>query len=87
MYDEAEEMFDSRPVTIHTAADAEGMRKSGRLAATILDAMVEFVRPGLTTDEINTKCHEMIIAAGAVPAPLGYRGGNTPTRLWMCAPP
>ena len=67
-------MFDSRPVTVHTAADAEGMRKSGRLAATILDAMVEFVRPGITTDEINTKCHEMIIAAGAVPAPLGYRG-------------
>ncbi|MFZ4124825.1 MAG: type I methionyl aminopeptidase [Rickettsiales bacterium] len=74
MYDEAEDMFDSRPVTTHTAADFEGMRKSGLLAATILDAMVDFVRPGITTDEINTKCHEMILAAGAIPAPLGYRG-------------
>lgn len=74
MNDETEDSVDSRPVPMHSAADYEGMRKSGQLAASILDAMVEFVCPGITTDDINNKCHEMILAAGAIPAPLGYRG-------------
>lgn len=50
------------------------MRKAGELAASILDDMVDVVRVGITTDEINTICHNKIIAAGAIPAPLGYRG-------------
>jgi methionine aminopeptidase len=75
MYDDADEdMFDTRPVTKHSAADYDGMRKTGALAASVLDAMVDFVRPGITTEDINTECHKMIIAAGAIPAPLGYRG-------------
>lgn len=50
------------------------MHKAGALAASILDDMVGVVQPGITTDEINTICHNKIIAAGAIPAPLGYRG-------------
>lgn len=69
-----EPMTDGRSITLHTPADFEGMRKAGALAASILDDMVDVVRPGITTDEINRICHEKILAAGAIPAPLGYRG-------------
>lgn len=61
-------------VTIHTKEDMAGMRKAGDLAARVLDKMADTVAPGITTDEINTICHEMIIAEGAIPAPLNYKG-------------
>ncbi len=61
-------------ITIHDAADYAGMRKAGRLSAEILDELVAFIRPGITTDSINSYCHERIVEAGATPAPLGYRG-------------
>lgn len=73
--DEDEDLAeDSRSIKRHSAADFEGMRKAGALAASILDDMVSFVKPGMATDAINTYVHEKIVAAGAVPAPLGYRG-------------
>ena len=75
MQNDVEDYADSRPITIHrNAAEFEGMRKAGRLAAEILDAMFELVRPGITTNTINNACHYMILDAGATPAPLGYRG-------------
>ena len=67
-------MEDARKITIHNKDDYEGMRVSGRLAASVLDMIAEHIRPGITTDEINTLCHDMIIQAGATPAPLNYRG-------------
>ena len=50
------------------------MRKAGALAASILDDMFEMIEPGLTTNEINSYVHNKIIDAGAIPAPLDYRG-------------
>lgn len=67
-------MQDERKIIIHTAADFEGMRKAGRLAAEILDRIGEHVVPGVTTGALNDLCHGWIVAAGAIPAPLGYRG-------------
>ncbi|MFP5329379.1 MAG: type I methionyl aminopeptidase [Alphaproteobacteria bacterium] len=52
----------------------EGMRRAGRLAAEILDALVPHVVPGVTTDEIDSIVRRMTLEAGAVPATLGYRG-------------
>jgi methionyl aminopeptidase len=65
---------DHRPIIIHKAADYDGMRKAGRLAAEVLDMVAEHVKPGVTTDELNTLCHDMIVGVGATPAPLNYRG-------------
>lgn len=72
--DDDDTLFDSRTITLHGPEDFAGMRKAGLLAASILDDMVSFVQPGITTDAINDVCHQKIIAAGAIPAPLGYRG-------------
>ena len=65
---------DARRITIHRPEDFAGMRKAGRLAAETLDMITPYVRPGVTTAELDRLCHEYIVAAGATPAPLGYRG-------------
>ena len=50
------------------------MRDAGLLAAQTLDFIVPHVKPGVTTEEINTLCHNFITEHGAIPAPLNYRG-------------
>ncbi len=50
------------------------MRKAGRLAAEILDAITALVVPGAVTSDIDDFIREMMLAAGAVPATLGYHG-------------
>ncbi len=61
-------------IKLHTEAGFEGMRRAGRLAATILDEIADMVEPGVTTGQIDDRVREMILDAGAVPATLGYRG-------------
>jgi methionyl aminopeptidase len=61
-------------ITIHSADDFVKMRVAGRLAAEILDFVKPFIQDGTTTDELNKLCHNKIIASGAIPAPLNYRG-------------
>ena len=61
-------------VKIHTADDFDGMRKVGRMAAQVLDALGEFVVPGVSTQELDARALGMIQDLGAVPAPLNYRG-------------
>ena len=51
------------------------MRKAGLLTAKILDELQKIiVKPGISTEEINTFCHKMIIENNAIPAPLHYKG-------------
>jgi len=52
----------------------QGIKKSGKLLISIVDQVEEMIRPGLKTEEINTFVHEQTIKAGAIPAPLNYRG-------------
>ena len=65
---------DSRRITIHSPEDFVGMRAAGRLAAETLDMITAHVRPGVTTAELDQVCHDFMVARGAVPATLGYRG-------------
>ena len=61
-------------VRIHDAQGFEGMRRAGRLAAETLDFITPYVRPGVTTGELDRLCEQFIRDHGAIPAPLGYRG-------------
>ncbi|MFT4718601.1 MAG: methionyl aminopeptidase [Rickettsiales bacterium] len=61
-------------VIIHTEEGFKKMRKAGYLAAEILDYIGDFVRPGITTNELNDLCHNKIIENDAIPAPLNYKG-------------
>ena len=61
-------------IKLHGPEGFEGMRKAGRLAAEILDALVGLVRPGVTTGELDDAVRRMTLDGGAVPATMGYRG-------------
>ena len=61
-------------IKLHGPAGFQGMRKAGRLAAEILDALAPMVQPGVTTGELDDVVRQMTLDGGAVPATLGYRG-------------
>ena len=61
-------------IILKTPEQVEGIRECGKLLLSIMDGVEKMIRPGLKTDEINTYVHERTIEAGAVPAPLNYRG-------------
>lgn len=63
-----------REIIIKTEAQIDGIRKSSRLAHDILDRITPDIRPGISTEQINQWVHEMTLDAGAIPAPLNYRG-------------
>lgn len=61
--------------TIKTADEQDKMRVAGRLAADVLDMIGDYVKPGVTTGELDDICHRYITEVqGAIPAPLNYRG-------------
>jgi len=62
-------------VTIKSPAQQEKMRIAGRLAADVLDMIGNYVKPGITTGELDRICHDFIVTQqSAIPAPLNYRG-------------
>jgi methionyl aminopeptidase len=62
-------------VTIKTPEEQDKMRIAGRLAADVLDMVGEHVKPGVTTEELDSICHQFITTKqDAIPAPLNYRG-------------
>jgi methionyl aminopeptidase len=61
-------------IKIHGPDAFEGMRRAGRLAAAMLDFITPYVRPDVTTGELDRLCHEFAADHGAVSAPLNYRG-------------
>ena len=62
-------------VTIKTAAEQDMMRAAGRLAASVLDMIEPFVQPGVTTQELDQRCHDFIVdELKSIPANLNYRG-------------
>lgn len=51
------------------------MREAGAAAAGVLEMITPHVVAGVTTDELNTLCHNYIEKdLGCIPAPLNYRG-------------
>jgi methionyl aminopeptidase len=50
------------------------MRVAARIAAQALQEVGRHVRPGVTTDELDAVGHDVLVAAGAYPSTLGYKG-------------
>ncbi|HXH65101.1 MAG TPA: type I methionyl aminopeptidase [Mariprofundaceae bacterium] len=61
-------------VHIKTPAEIDQMRPSCRLAADVLVMIEPYVKPGVTTLELNDICHQFIVAHDAYPSPLNYHG-------------
>ncbi len=60
--------------TTHNAKELQELRAACKLAADTLLMVGENLRPGMTTEDVNTLVHEYTLAHGARPAPLNYRG-------------
>ena len=62
-------------IIIKTPEEMDKMRIAGRLAAEVLEMIEEYVKPGITTNELDKICHDYIVnEQDAIPAPLNYRG-------------
>jgi methionyl aminopeptidase len=60
-------------ITIKNAADIDGMRLAGRLASEVLDYLTPFVKPGISTEEIDRLAHDYMVGEQqSIPAPLNY---------------
>lgn len=60
--------------TIHKSEDFEGMRKAGNLAARTLDLLVDHVKPGVSTQELDRIAFNFIDSNNGFIAPLFYKG-------------
>ncbi|MDZ5448242.1 type I methionyl aminopeptidase [Labrys sp. ZIDIC5] len=61
-------------IKIHGPEAFAGMRAAGRLAAQGLDLMVDVVKPGVTTNQLDRMLFEFAMDNKAYPATLFYRG-------------
>lgn len=61
-------------ISIKSAREIELMRETSKLAAQTLEYIEPFVKPGVSTLELNDLCHEFILKHDAYPSPLNYHG-------------
>lgn len=59
---------------VKTDADREGMRAASRVVKEALGAAQNFIRPGVTTLEIDAVVEETIRKMGAIPSSKGFQG-------------
>ena len=73
-------------VSIKSPDEIDKMRVAGKLAAEVLDYITPFVKPGITTGELDRLCHDyMVNVQHTVPAPLNYAPpGYTPYPRSIC---
>ena len=61
-------------IHIKSEREIQLMKESCRMAANCLAAIESIIKPGLSTEQINSFTHEYITSRNAYPAPLNYRG-------------
>lgn len=73
-------------ITPKSPEEVEKMRVAGRLAAEVLDYITPFVKPGISTGELDRLCHEyMVNVQQTIPAPLNYAPpGHNPYPKSIC---
>jgi len=59
---------------VKDADTIDRMRVAGRIAAQALQEVGRHVAPGVTTDELDRVGHDFLVANGAYPSTLGYKG-------------
>lgn len=61
-------------MTIKTKEEIKLMERACKLAAQTLYHTAKFIRPGITTGELDKIAHDYTLSSEAKPAPLGYNG-------------
>lgn len=62
------------PVKAKTAEEIAEMRKAGKIVSEVLMRLEDFIRPGVTTKQVNHFVYEFLKKNGAEPSLLGYMG-------------
>ena len=62
-------------ISIKSRNDIEKLRSAGQLAADVLNMITKYVKPGISTGELDEICHDFIVNdQKAIPANIGYNG-------------
>lgn len=61
-------------IQLKTRQDIEAMRPACQHAADTLVMIEPYIKPGISTNEINEIVHDYTIKHGGIPAPLNYHG-------------
>ncbi|MBT5094901.1 MAG: type I methionyl aminopeptidase, partial [Halobacteriovoraceae bacterium] len=61
-------------ISIKSAREIEFMRKTCTLAREVLEFIEPYLKPGISTLEVDKLCHDYIVEKGAYPSPLNYHG-------------
>ena len=61
-------------ITIRTKEEIELLREAGKIVAETHDYLKKFIKPGITTKELDKLAYDFIISKGATPSCLGYEG-------------
>ena len=73
-------------ISIKNSKDISKMRVAGKLASEVLDHITQFIKPNITTEEIDKICHDyMVKEQKTIPAPLNYTPpGHSPYPKSVC---
>lgn len=61
-------------ITLKSEREIQAMEEAGKILADIHVALRDFIKPGITTMDIDKFVHERILAAGAIPEQIGFEG-------------
>ncbi len=61
-------------ISIKSEREIQLMRETCKLAANTLQFIEPYIKPGISTEDINKLCHDYIVEHGAYPSCLNYNG-------------
>ncbi len=61
-------------ISIKSEREIQLMRETCKLAANTLHYIEPYIKPGISTEDINKLCHDYIVEHGAYPSCLNYNG-------------
>ena len=61
-------------ITLRTSHEIELLREAGRIVAKTHEYLKQFIKPGITTKELDKLAEEFIISCGATPSFKGLYG-------------
>lgn len=61
-------------IPLKSKEELEMIKLSGKILASVMKKIREFIKPGITTAEIDRLAEELILSEGALPAFKGYKG-------------
>lgn len=70
----SETYFRKYRIKLKTPEDIAAIKETGKLVVDTLKLCEASIKPGMTTEDINTLVHEYTVSHGATPAPLHYHG-------------